>query len=179
MSIDRTDASGHAKTARRATTAARRPPRVARSAISARAGDVAGERPIPARASHEEPQRRVMRAQCGRSRRVGSPSGAPGWAAPPAGASPARALVPKAHVVVRPAREALRARVALRRSRRIGTHAAARDRLQLQRDEAEDVVVPHLERSGDRETPAHGAARTLVRPAAEREAPALDLGIDG
>src|SRR5205823_2093751 len=60
-----------------------------------------------------------------------------------------------------------------------GSHAATRDGLQLERDKTEDMVVVDVEVGRDREAAAHRAVRALVRPTAERQAPALDARVDG
>src|SRR5437870_13911219 len=61
----------------------------------------------------------------------------------------------------------------------VRSHAATRDGLQLERDKTEDMVVVDVEVGRNREAAAHRAARALVRPTAERQAPAPDARADG
>src|SRR5882762_2394774 len=79
---------------------------------------------------------------------------------------------------MQPAREARGAQIAFRRGTLVWSDAAPRDGLQLERDEAEHVVVIDVEVARDREAAADRAAGTLVRPAAERQAPALHACVD-
>jgi len=51
--------------------------------------------------------------------------------------------------------------------------------LQLERDQTEDVVVVGVEVRRHRESATDGAPGTLVRPATERQAPALHARVDG
>src|SRR5439155_18320776 len=75
--------------------------------------------------------------------------------------------------------EARGAQITFRCRGLVRSHAATRDGLQLERDKTEDVMVVDVEVGRDREAAADRAARALVRPTAERQAPALDARVGG
>src|SRR6266550_8305848 len=79
---------------------------------------------------------------------------------------------------MQPPREARGAQVAFGCGGLVWPHAATCDRLELERDKTEDVIVLNVEVGRNREPAAYRAARALMRPAAERQAPALDARVD-
>jgi len=68
---------------------------------------------------------------------------------------------------VRPAREAFGTGVPLRRTIGIRSHPAPRDRLELERDQTEDMVAVDLKARRDREPATDRATRALMGARAE------------